>query len=588
MPRLIDIQDVVKTIADAIASVINMDIIICDNNLRKFGDTNVDWKAEYCYIEEYSIMTKVMNTGKTVVLKSKEEHDGCRICAEKSSCNLKALIATPIKYNNSILGCIGVLADNEDNKNSLLEKEKYIVDFVNRMADLIVSKLLEKESTDKLEIMKKQLSSIMNSMDDGIIALDENGYIIYANSHIKELMDVLLNEEKKKNIMDLIPKTYIKELVQDDIQFRNRELNIRINEKELQMIISGKTMKLEDRSIGAILTLKKMLDVYNVVNDVSLNNFNTSFDDMIGESFQMKQTKNKAKTVANSHSTILIQGESGTGKEILARAIHGYSDRKNKPFIGINCAAIPDALLESELFGYEEGAFTGAKRGGKLGKFQLAEGGTIFLDEIGEMPLHLQTKLLRVLQERKIEKVGGCKSIPINVRVTAATNKNLEEMVEHREFREDLFYRLNVIPIDIPPLRERKGDIKILLEYFLKVYNGKLSKNIQEFSTEVESILLNYNWKGNVRELENVVEYAVNMEKSEYIRMNSIPQKIKEIKNEICSHVNIVTIHDMEKKLIEDALKFYGSSVKEKKMVAQALGVGLATLYRKMKEYNIC
>ncbi|QEK11122.1 AAA family ATPase [Crassaminicella thermophila] len=301
----------------------------------------------------------------------------------------------------------------------------------------------------------------------------------------------------------------------------------------------------------------------------------------------MDQVKDKAKRVANSKSTVLIQGESGTGKELLARAIHNYSDRKNKPFIAINCAAIPDTLLESELFGYEEGAFTGARRGGKLGKFQLANEGTIFLDEIGEMPIHLQTKLLRVLQEKSIEKIGGHKSIPIDVRVIAATNKNLESMVENEEFREDLFYRLNVIPIFIPPLRERKGDVKILLEYFLKVYNAKLSKNIYGFSTEVESVLLNYNWKGNVRELQNVVEYAVNMENSIYIRMDSIPLKIKKLTEEASKDFQITTIRNMERKLIENSLKFYGKSVADKKMAAQALGISIATLYRKMKEYNI-
>jgi len=357
---------------------------------------------------------------------------------------------------------------------------------------------------------------------------------------------------------------------------------------KIQMLISGKNIKLQDKSIGAILTFKKMSDVYNVVNDISLNNFYTSFDDIIGDSLQIKQTKDKAKTVANSHSTILIQGQSGTGKEVLARAIHSYSNRKDKPFIAINCAAIPDTLLESELFGYEEGSFTGAKQGGKLGKFQLAKGGTILLNEIGEMPLHLQSKLLRVLQERKIEKIGGQKSIPIDVRIIAATNKNLEEMVETKEFREDLFYRLNVIPISIPPLSERQGDVKILLRHFLKVCNRKLNKNIQGFSTNAESVLLNYNWKGNVRELENVVEYAVNMEKSIYIRMNSMPQKIIRTKEQSSRSFNILTIQQMEKQLIEDALKLYGTNVEEKKMAAQALGISLATLYRKMKDYNIC
>ncbi|MPN09898.1 Transcriptional regulatory protein ZraR [bioreactor metagenome] len=203
------------------------------------------------------------------------------------------------------------------------------------------------------------------------------------------------------------------------------------------------------------------------------------------------------------------------------------------------------------------------------------------------MPLHLQTKLLRVLQEKSIEKIGGHKSIPIDTRVIAATNKELDKMAEAGEFREDLYYRLNVIPINIPPLRERKGDIKIILEYLLKVYNKKLNKNIKGFSSNVESVLLNNKWKGNVRELENVVEYSVNMETTSYITMNSIPQKILDTEGVAARHVSIVPIQEMEEKLIKQALMVYGDSVTGKAMAAEALNISMATLYRKIKEYNL-
>ncbi len=222
-----------------------------------------------------------------------------------------------------------------------------------------------------------------------------------------------------------------------------------------------------------------------------------------------------------------------------------------------------------------------------LGKFQLAQGGTIFLDEIGDIPIHLQTKLLRVLQEKSLEKLGGHKSIDLDIRVIAATNKLLEQMVSEGSFREDLFYRLSVIPINIPPLRERKGDIKILINHFLDHYNVKLRKNIRGFQQNAEEILMHNKWKGNVRELENVIEYAVNMETGAYITLASIPQRIRVNPTENHSPIKLIPLEEMERNLIQEALEVYGHGVQEKNKVAQVLGIGIATLYRKIKKYNL-
>lgn len=586
MLKLIEIQDTTITIADAIASVLNMDVVVFDNDLKIIADSLKDWRFDGSTLSLHSAMIKMLTEGTPIILDNRSENDGCAECQSSATCQIKAFIAIPIKYNDAIIGGIEINATTGNDKKVLMEKKEDILNFISKMAELIISKLLEKETTNKLNIIREQLLSIMDSIDDGIMALDEKGYIVYQNSYIERIISLLSNNAENPNILDLLPQEYIIDLVKNGIQFRNTELNINNSQIILQTLVSGKPIKLKNRSIGAILTFKKMIDVFNVVNDMSLSNLNTSFDDLIGESQQIKAIKNKAKKIANSQSTILILGESGTGKEILARAIHESSTRKSRPFIAINCSAIPDTLLESELFGYEEGAFTGSKRGGKLGKFQLAEGGTIFLDEIGEMPIHLQPKLLRVLQEKTIEKVGGQKSLLIDVRIIAATNANLEEKVESGQFREDLFYRLNVIPISIPPLRERQGDTKILITHFLNLYNLKLQKSIKGFSSEVENILLNHYWKGNVRELQNVIEYAVNMENSLYICMDSIPQKIKHIKESSPNIINITTIDNMEKILIINALKFYGYDTVGKKLAAQALGISLATLYRKAKYLN--
>ena len=585
--KLSDIQYEVQKISEAIASVLNMDVIISDCEFKKIGDTKKHFGEEVKIIKDTYVIGKVVKTGKPIVIESMEDSENCTVCVEKDKCKLKAMICNPIKYENETIGAIGLIAISEMYKKTLLENQVNLIEFLDRMSDLIISKLLEKEASDKLQVVKNQLISIMDSIDEGIIAIDENGFIVYSNSIMNEIFRLTSSELKKKRIYEVLPQHYIKKLAKENKQFSNVEISINKSGIESHALVSSKTVQLGEKNAGSILTFRKMDDIYKVINEISLNNLSTSFDDIIGDSVEITQVKEKAKKVANSNSTILILGESGTGKELFARAIHESSNRKNKPFIAFNCAAIPENLIESELFGYEEGAFTGAVRGGKTGKFQLAQGGTIFLDEIGDMPIHLQTKLLRVLQERAIEKIGGHKSISIDARVIAATNKDLYKMAENGEFREDLYYRLNVIPINIPPLRERTGDIKIILEYFLKQYNKKLDKNIKGFSANVESVLLNNKWKGNVRELENVVEYSVNMESTSYITMNSIPQKIKNAEGNKSGYMNIMPIHEMEKKLIQEALLLYGDSVTGKNMAAETLKISMATLYRKIKEYKL-
>jgi len=316
--------------------------------------------------------------------------------------------------------------------------------------------------------------------------------------------------------------------------------------------------------------------------------YNITFEDIIGCDSSIMRVKEQAKKCSDTFSNVMLYGESGTGKELFARAIHNCSIRKENPFIAINCAAIPESLLESELFGYEEGAFTGAKSTGKIGKFELASGGTVFLDEIGDMPLHLQAKLLRVLQERYIERVGGNGIIPVDIRIISATHKNLEELVNLGQFRGDLYYRLNVIPLYIPPIRERKKDIKLLMDSLLKKYNKILLKDKSGFSDEVVELFKKYVWKGNIREMENVIEYAINMETNNEITMESIPPKIKDFNSfNNLQEGDFKTLEQLEKEEIEKLLKYYYDDPLAVKKSCDSLGVSKATLYRKIKKYNI-
>lgn len=587
MVELLDIRESVQKISEAIASVLSMDVIISDSEFRKIGDTKKHFNLEVKIIKDTYVIAQVLKEGVPRVIAARDESPVCVACKEQDECNLQAMICVPIKCGDSVIGAIGLIAITEETRGNLIRNQISMVEFVERMADLIVSKLLEKEASDKLTVARNQLLSIMDSIEEGIAAVDEDGLIVYTNSILEGIVNETRAELIGKPIVDVFFGAYVLDLLKDGTPFNNIELRIRHAAGEVHALISGRPVVLGEKNAGSIFALKKMEDVYEVINNLTSSNLSTSFDDIVGNSRALVQLKEKALKVAAGGSNVLITGESGTGKELFARAIHYSSQRRAKPFIALNCAAMPETLIESELFGFEEGSFTGAARGGRPGKFQLAHGGTIFLDEIGDMPLHLQPKLLRVLQEKVVEKIGSHKSVTVDVRVIAATNKNLEQMVDRGEFREDLYYRLNVIPLHIPPLRERPEDIRLLLGYLLRQYNTKLGKQIKGFSANAENALRNYRWRGNVRELANAVEYSVNMESSAYITEGSLPHKIHEEEPAPAGAPRRLDIRKTEEDLIREALSEYGSSVDAKRRAAEQLGISLSTLYRKMKEWGL-
>ncbi|GBG57699.1 ATPase AAA [Sporomusaceae bacterium FL31] len=311
------------------------------------------------------------------------------------------------------------------------------------------------------------------------------------------------------------------------------------------------------------------------------------FGTMLGRDKNFIQFLQKAERVATSNSTILIRGESGTGKELLAKALHAESARSQQPFVVVNCPSIPANLLESELFGYESGAFTGANKAGKKGKFELADKGTIFLDEIGDLPIALQPKLLRVIQERSVERVGSAKPLSLDVRIIAATNRDLEKMVREGQFREDLYYRLNVIPLTIPPLRLRPVDIPLYIECFLIKFTKELKARPLKMDEALRRWLMNYYWPGNVRQLEHVIEYMVNIAKGEVLTLQELPTHL--ISNEGQSAVEAgldEQLADYEKQLLRTYVES-GATLADKKQAAERLKISLATLYRKLEKYQL-
>ena len=341
--------------------------------------------------------------------------------------------------------------------------------------------------------------------------------------------------------------------------------------------------------------LKNAIKSYDLVKEIETLKENVKkeyrFDNIISSDGKMQDVFKLVTKVLNNDITVLIHGESGTGKELIARAIHYNGRRKDKPFIVVNCASIPRELLESELFGHEKGSFTGAHQR-KLGKFEIANEGTIFLDEVGELEVLLQAKLLRVIQEKEFERVGGNELIKTNVRIISATNRELKEAVENKEFREDLYYRLNSFPINIPPLRQRKGDILILAEHFLKTFNERLGKSIKGFTKRALKLIYEYNWPGNIREMENTIERCLIVSERDMIDIEDLPSHLRsadpsasvEYNGALFSDDTIIPFEKLKEESIRHALKVTNGNIVE---AAKKLQLGRATIYRLMERYNI-
>lgn len=485
--------------------------------------------------------------------------------------NLKALEVGPG------LICVKIDSDFDVSLSYLLEQLRAQKDVI----EVSVIKLLPQEKREK------HIKAVLDATGEGIIAIDREGIITTFNPAAEKILKVDAKDALGKDIADLISSDIpmLKTIVTGE-SYDNEEMIINTPKLKSHYITSGRPILDEEGNpMGAVASLKDIENVMELVHVFTQPPMIT-FDEILGESQEITKVKELAKIVAKGDSTVLIRGESGTGKELFARSIHMASPRRDKPFVPVNCAALPDTLLESELFGYEEGAFTGAKKGGKQGLFKYADKGTLFLDEIGELSTHLQVKLLRVLQENRIRRVGADEEIPVDVRIIAATNRNLEELMQSGQFRDDLYYRLNVIPLLIPPLRERKEDIPILTHAFIKKLSYKMNKKVTGISDEAMQRLMNYDWPGNIRELSNVIERAMNLCNGIIKSIHLILQS-EELEGPISVNQGQRTLKDLvvetEKKAIIDALERYDSIRK----AARALGVTHATVINKMRQYEI-
>ncbi|HHW45213.1 PAS domain-containing protein [Desulfofundulus thermobenzoicus] len=585
--RLMKIKDSAQHAAIAIAAALGVEVAVIDTDCILVATSKGYVEGKGAQIHRPYIETVLKE--KVIICHNPGNFPLCAGCRFEGNCPEKAEVLCAIDMDGEMIGVITMIAFNNEQRNKLLENTGPLLEFIREMGELLIGKIREREAMERMTEAHRLIETTLDSVNDGIITFDWKGKVTHANKVACRLLGVKSASLVGAFIDNLLPGKNLLETVRSGRTIQRQEY-ISSGANPVHCLISVKPIYMGEQVTGAVLSLSDFRDVRSVVYEFAGMKGNTTFDAIIGASEQITELKRQAMQIARSDSTILIQAESGTGKELFARAIHSASPRAKGSFVAINCAAIPETLLESELFGYEEGAFTGAKRGGKPGKFELADGGTLFLDEIGDMPLHLQAKLLRVLQERQVERVGGTRNVSIDVRIIAATHQDLETKVQTGEFRSDLFYRLNVIPLIIPPLRERKSDIMVLSKYFLKKYNQKLRKKIQGFTYEAAEVLQQYHWPGNVRELENAIEYAVNVENGTHISATSLPKRVLGLSSKpLCSSTPLAErVKRYELNQIMDALRRYGAGVSGKQMAARELGISVPTLYRKIKNLKGC
>lgn len=501
--------------------------------------------------------------------------------------------AVPIHDTSGVLiGCLAMVGSRE-------LAHTHTSGMVYSMVDGIQKELQMRSTNSRLSFVNLQLQNMIQSLSTGVMLLDQFGTIVHHNDQVHAILGIPKSDPLDGEFLgDILSIASLPAHFQD-MPYHNYEVTLvtrqgrNVDVMLTSVINSGKGTK--EKSITLILEEQKY--VRRLVQKISGFSAKYTFESIIGNSQQILAVKAIGQKAALSKANVLILGESGTGKELLAQSIHNASSRASGPFVAVNCGSIPKSLIESELFGYESGSFTGAKREGNPGKFELADGGTLFLDEIGDMPVELQSSLLRVLQNHEVIRLGGKHAKYVDVRVIAATNVNLAESMQNGHFRQDLYYRLNVISIQVPPLRQRPDDIPLLTDYFINTYSRSLHKYPPQISAQVQAALRNYTWPGNIRELENIIERTVNLTQSSTLELSDLPVEVTGSNTQNLASPPPAALHTSESTIqppsspeIRERDTILEAVIREKghiKSVAEDLGIPLRTLYRKLQKYNI-
>lgn len=587
------IKDFIQVVARAVADVLEIDTSVVDLNLVRIAGTV---SVKIPHVINDGIIKKVLETRQFYMTHDTNSDKHCSTCSMRTVCCETAFVHCPIFFHGEIIGVMGLMCTNNVQREHLVAKSGAILNFLQRMCEIISLKLEEYENRENEKKLYKRLEShsllldqVLNAISDGYLIVDNQNRIIRANHSAELILDTASGEKNTGTLFH-----YLEEFDKNAKQkFPNGKFSfydeMLIKQKNYGITISP--IFNDDQQIGKSINFKTLdkigsQAIYKAITTITEQ-------DILGDSHIIHQLKKLMSKSSANNLNILIIGESGTGKELIARAIHNMSDRWKNPFIALNCAAIPETLLESELFGYEPGAFTGAGKAGKPGKFELAHTGTLFLDEIGDMPLFLQAKLLRVLQDFSIDRIGATSLRQVDVRIIAATNQNLESLVESGSFRRDLYYRLNVIPVKLPPLRERGNDIILLANHFLEKYTLLAGTKPKSFAPDAIQHMMEYTWPGNVRELENLIQYVSFIVTDDVISASALPEKFHSDASGRSARTQalpdtkeIKSMEDIKIAVILEAVARYGNTTEGKRQAAKELGIGKTTLYRKLAHYN--
>ena len=577
---LMQIQPTIQRFARMLASVLQLEVEIVDENLCRVAGTGAYGKFLGRQLSGNSRLLRHVLETKTEKVVTQSRFDPlCEGCDSKENCREKAFLGTPVILQDRCVGVISLIAVTHEHISDNLRE---FSDYVRHISTIFVSKLLEDQGPG--DNISKIFATMIDNMDQGVLVVDDENRVQFVNQTALKTLGVVQNNIIGKPIR-FRPLTF-------ESNFTHGHMQHIVSWDDKSELIIGQLHNIQGRQLF-LMAFHQSHTSFSVANAPD----EPHIEQLVGECRVMRQLKRLISRIAPSPSSVMVVGESGTGKEVVARAIHKLSGRRNKPFIAINCAAIPEQLLESELFGYVKGAFTGASANGKTGLIQAANTGTLFLDEIGDMPLMLQAKLLRAIEAREILPIGASSPIQVDIRIISATNQNLAQFIAEGKFREDLFYRLNVIPITLPPLRERQEDIELLVHYFLHLHTRRLGSVYPGIAPDVVEILRKHRWPGNLRELSNLMEYLVNVVPSgEVIDSTLLPPNLlnngtteqSDVTEVSEAHLSLddaggTALEEMEKQMIREALSRHNS----KKQVADELGIGIATLYRKIKKYEL-
>lgn len=580
---LMQIQPTIQRFARMLASVLQLEVEIVDENLCRVAGTGAYGKFLGRQLSGNSRLLRHVLETKTEKVVTQSRFDPlCEGCDSKENCREKAFLGTPVILQDRCVGVISLIAVTHEQQEHISDNLREFSDYVRHISTIFVSKLLEDQGPG--DNISKIFATMIDNMDQGVLVVDDESRVQFVNQTALKTLGIVQNNIIGKPIR-FRPLTF-------ESNFTHGHMQHIVSWDDKSELIIGQLHNIQGRQLF-LMAFHQSHTSFSVANAPD----EPHIEHLVGECRVMRQLKRLISRIAPSPSSVMVVGESGTGKEVVARAIHKLSGRRNKPFIAINCAAIPEQLLESELFGYVKGAFTGASANGKTGLIQAANTGTLFLDEIGDMPLMLQAKLLRAIEAREILPIGASSPIQVDIRIISATNQNLAQFIAEGKFREDLFYRLNVIPITLPPLRERQEDIELLVHYFLHLHTRRLGSVYPGIAPDVVEILRKHRWPGNLRELSNLMEYLVNVVPSgEVIDSTLLPPNLLNNGTTEQSDVTEVTeahlslddaggtaLEEMEKQMIREALSRHNS----KKQVADELGIGIATLYRKIKKYEL-